>query len=107
MSEAELRAALQSKSDEERFVAAYVVGERRLRWPDDLIPLLKDKNDWVRQASRRSLVVLSFLELNPEEAAQIASPNPSRMPIPLEKLNKPVDFGPKLEALPGARGGGR
>jgi hypothetical protein len=103
MSEAELRAALRSKSHEERFVAAYVVGERRLRWAQDLIPLLKDDYDLVRQATRRSLVILSFLELNPEEAALIASPNPARPPTPLDKLNKPVDFGPKPEALPGAR----
>jgi hypothetical protein len=103
MSEAELRAALKSKSEEERFVAAYVVGERRLRWPDDLIPLLKDKSDLVRQAARRSLIILSFLELNPEEAALIASPNPSRQPTPLDKLKKPVDFGPHPEALSGVR----
>jgi HEAT repeat protein len=77
-----------------RFMAAYVIGERRLPWPKDLIPLLEDSSDEVRQAARRSLLILSFLELNPDEAALIAAPNPARPPTPLAKLNKPVDFGP-------------
>jgi HEAT repeat protein len=81
-----------------RFMAAYVIGEKRLAWPKDLIPLLEDQSDEVRQAARRSLVILSFLELNPEEATLIAAPNPSRPPTPLAKLNKPVDFGPAAGA---------
>jgi HEAT repeat protein len=79
-------------------MAAYVVGEKRLRWPADLVPLLEDPSDEVRQAARRSLVILSFLDLNPEEAALIAAPNPSRPPTPLAKLNKPADFGPAAGA---------
>jgi HEAT repeat protein len=98
LSEAELRAALKSESEYERFTAAFVVGDRRLSWPADLIPMLDDPNDWVRQAARRTLVILSFLELNPEEAALIASPRPNRPPTPLSKLTKPVDFGPALGA---------
>jgi HEAT repeat protein len=81
-----------------RFMAAYVIGEKRLPWPKDLIPLLEDQSDEVRQAARRSLVILSFLELNPEEAAVIAAPAPSRPPTPLAKLHKPVDFGPAAGA---------
>src|SRR5687768_12485656 len=77
-SDAELKAALQSKVDDDRFMAAYVVGEKRLRWPHELIPLLDDPVDPIRQAARRSLVILSFLELNPEEAALIANPVPGR-----------------------------
>ena len=79
-------------------MAAYVVGEKRRRWPTDLIPLLEDSSNEVRQAARRSLVILSFLDLNPDEAALIASPNPSRPATPLAKLNKPVDFGPAAGA---------
>jgi hypothetical protein len=81
-----------------RFMAAYVIGERRLPWPKDLIPLLEDQSDEVRQAARRSLVILSFLELNPDEAVLIAAPNPAGPPTPLSKLDKPVDFGPAAAA---------
>lgn len=84
-------------------MAAYVVGERRLRWPTDLIPLLDDPNDLIRQAARRSLIILSFLELNPEEAARLASPVAGQQPTPLAKLNKPVDFGPASGATKAAR----
>jgi HEAT repeat protein len=88
---------------DERFMAAYVVGERRLRWPTDLIPLLDDPNDLIRQAARRSLIILAFLELNPEEAARLASPTPGQEPTPLAKLHKPVDFGPASGAAKAAR----
>jgi len=94
MSEEELRAALKSTNARKRFVAAYAVGERRLFWQDDLIPLLKDNTDPVRQASRRSLVILSFLQLNPEVASGTAGNGAS-----LAELTKPRDFGP----LPGAK----
>src|SRR5262249_20545490 len=57
----------------------------------------------VRQASRRSLVILSFLALNPEEAALLASPNPSRRLKPLSQLNRPVDFGPSPTGAPAAQ----
>ncbi|HEX3149676.1 MAG TPA: hypothetical protein VHR66_16490 [Gemmataceae bacterium] len=89
-----MRAALTSKIADERFMAAFVVGEKRLRWPSDLIPLLDDPTDLIRQAARRSLIILSFLELNPEEAARLAAPVAGQEPTPLSKLNKPVDFGP-------------
>ena len=39
MNHDELHAALKAKTAEQRFVAAYVVGEKRLNWPKDLIPL--------------------------------------------------------------------
>ena len=84
-------------------MAAYVVGERRLRWPSDLIPLLDDPTDLIRQAARRSLIILSFLELNPEEAARLANPAPGQVPTPLDQLNKPVDFGPAPGAVKAAR----
>ena len=84
-------------------MAAYVVGERRLRWPGDLIPLLDDPNDLTRQAARRSLIILSFLELNPEEAARLANPAPGQASTPLDQLTKPVDFGPAPGANKAAR----
>jgi hypothetical protein len=68
MSEPELREALKYRSGDRRFAAAYVVGERLLEWPDDLIPLLEDRTAAVRQAARRSLIISSFLARNPEEA---------------------------------------
>jgi signal transduction histidine kinase len=94
MSKEELRAALKSASANRRFVAAYAVGERRLFWQDDLNPLLKDDADKVRQATRRSLVILSFLKLNPD----VASGTLANAASPAE-LTKPQDFGP----LPGAK----
>lgn len=99
MSQAELRTALKHQSPDRRFAAAYVVGERLLEWQDDLIPLLEDKNEAVRQGARRSLIILSFLALNPDEARRIRSRQSSGTATPLSKLNKPVDCGPK----PGAK----
>src|SRR4051794_2175436 len=78
MSEGELRDALKAARPEQRFAAAYVVGEKRLGWHEDLVPLLQDPSVPVRQAARRSLVILSFLALNPGEAALISSPVRSR-----------------------------
>jgi HEAT repeat protein len=99
VSEDELRAALKSPAAVNRFVAAYAVGERRLFWQDDLMALLKDPDDAVRQSARRSLVILSFLKLNPE----VASAAPGKPGPPAEKLTPPRDFGP----LPGAAVAGR
>jgi HEAT repeat protein len=98
MSEDELRAALKSPIANQRFAAAYAVGERRLFWQDDLIPLVKDDFDMVRQAARRTLVILSFLKLNPEVAAETAANATS----PAD-LTKPRDFGPQPGAKRAAR----
>jgi HEAT repeat protein len=95
LSEDELRAWLKSTKVEKRFVAAYAVGERRLFWQDDLIRLLKDNSDGVRQSARRSLIILSFLLLNPD----VASAGPGKPGPPADQLVKPADFGP----LPGAK----
>ena len=99
----ELRCNLKSRSAEERFVAAYVIGEKRLPWPEDLIPLLTDEAGAVRQAARRSLIILSFLALNPDEARLIASHVPYRKPKPLSQLKPAVDFGPTPTAKKDAR----
>jgi hypothetical protein len=98
LNENELRAALQSPVPERRFVAAHVVGDRRLPWTKELIGLLTDPVPAVRQAARRSLVILSFLALNPTEADLIASPKPTRPVKRLSELVKPVDFGPSPSA---------
>jgi hypothetical protein len=75
-----------------------VIGEKRIPWTNNLIELLTDEIAAVRQAARRSLIILSFLALNPEEAKLIASPVPNRKPKPLTQLNLPVDFGPTPSA---------
>jgi hypothetical protein len=76
LGEDDLRAALHSPVAEIRFTAAYVVGEKGLPWHRDLIPLLQDRTDGVRQAARRGLVILSFLALNPEVAQRLRSQRP-------------------------------
>lgn len=76
-SEEELRSALQSRVPLDRFAAAYAVGERRLFWQHDLILLLTDESDAVRQGARRSLVTLSSLKLNPDAAAKADKTKPS------------------------------
>jgi hypothetical protein len=96
MSEEELRAALRSPAAELRFVAAHAVGDRRLDWPADLIARLTDGNPAVRQAARRSLLILSFLAVNPDESR--AAPG-----TPLGKFKPPVDFGPAPTATKAAQ----
>jgi hypothetical protein len=103
MSEAELRATLKHRSSARRFAAAYVVGERLLEWQDDLLPLLEDRSEAVRQGARRSLIILSFLTLNPDEARRLRSRQRSGAVMPLSELNKPVDYGPQPGAKPVAR----
>jgi HEAT repeat protein len=103
MSEPELRASLKHRASDRRFAAAYVVGERLLGWPEDLIPLLEDNSDAVRQAARRSLIILSFLTLNPEEAQRIRAPQRGVPETPLSQLKGAVDFGPQPGAKQAAR----
>jgi HEAT repeat protein len=103
MSEPELRATLKHRSSDRRFAAAYVVGERLLGWPEDLIPLLEDGSEAVRQAARRSLIILSFLTLNPEEARRIRAPQRGVPQTPLSELKSAVDFGPPPAAKQPAR----
>jgi hypothetical protein len=91
-----LRDALTSKSSAERLSAAYVAGERQLFWTSDLIDRLTDSNTLVRQAARRSLVILSYFTLLKKESPDAAadqSPRPGAI----------VDFGPKTDADETAR----
>jgi hypothetical protein len=96
MSEEELRAALRSPAADLRFVAAHAIGDRRLDWSSDLIARLTDGHPAVRQAARRSLLILSFLAVNPDEAR--AAPG-----TPLGKFKPPVDFGPAPTATKAAQ----
>jgi hypothetical protein len=97
--EEELRAALKSPTLDQRVAAVYVIGERRLFWTDELIPLLKEDSDAMRQIARRSLVVLSFYKLNPDAAA----PAPGKPAAPTRRPVAPRDFGPPVGAGRGAQ----
>jgi phage shock protein E len=57
---AELRDMLKSDKVEERFSAAFAIGEKGLPLTGELIGLLTDKSDPVRQAARRSLILTSY-----------------------------------------------
>ena len=96
--EDELRRALKSDTVDKKFMAAYVAGERRMFLQNELIPLLTDASDPVRQSARRGLIILSFLLLNPDEAKVIACAVRKQEPLPLERLTPPMDFGPRAEA---------
>jgi hypothetical protein len=103
MSETELRAQLKSRSADRRFVATYVVGERLLEWPSELTALLEDHTEAVRLAARRSLIILSFLALNPQESLRIRALRTGVARTPTEKPTPPVDFGPQPGASKDAR----
>jgi hypothetical protein len=92
-----LRAALSSKTSAERLAAAYVVGERQLPWTSELIDRLTDTNTLVRQAARRSLVILSYFALLESEPVNLSSADNT------PRKNVIVDFGPKPTADATAR----
>jgi hypothetical protein len=95
-----LRAALKSKSGAERFAAAYAIGERQLYMVPELIELLVDSNPNVRQASRRSLIILSYVVLQTEQgqSASQSSGTPPTSATPSTPATSPgVDFGPKMQ----------
>lgn len=56
----ELCDMLKSDKAEERFSAAFAIGERKLPLTTELIGMLTDKSDPVRQAARRSLILTSY-----------------------------------------------
>ncbi len=87
-----LRTALSSKSSTERLAAAYVVGERLLPWSGELIDRLTDTNPLVRQAARRSLIILSHCTLVDEATQRVlAGERPT-----VRRLI--ADFGPRPNA---------
>jgi phage shock protein E len=84
----ELCDMLKSDKAEERFAAAIAIGEKGLPLTADLIQLLTDKSDPVRQAARRSLILTSY-HLN---TMKNASKKGARATY--------VDFGPVPNANP-------
>jgi hypothetical protein len=55
-----LKQSLKSDKVETRFAAAYVVGEKKVPLPQELIALLSDRNQDVQQVARRSLILLAY-----------------------------------------------
>jgi len=72
--EATLRQWLQSNNAEMRFGAAFVIGEKRLPLPQELILALRDRDVFVQQAARRSLILLANgILAEPNESAALIS----------------------------------
>jgi len=69
-SDSSVREAMKDDELLTRLSAAYVTGEKRLPLQDDLIKLLTDKNDAVRQVARLSLIKLSLTAPPPQTAKQ-------------------------------------
>lgn len=87
-SKAELCDMLKSGKAEERFSAALAIGEIGLPLTSELIGMLTDKSDPVRQAARRSLALTSYhLDAMKKAGKKGATPNY-------------VDFGPIQNANP-------
>jgi hypothetical protein len=66
-----------------RLSAAYVAGEKRVPLQADLIALLTDKNDAVRQVARLSLIKLSM-----------SAPPPKTVKKGTQPACRGMDFGP-------------
>jgi HEAT repeat protein len=81
LDEDSLRVELRGANSAKRIAAAYVIGERQLPWQSDLIDRLTDSNSVVRQAARRSLVILSYFALRADGDDTVIA-----------------DFGPALNA---------
>jgi hypothetical protein len=84
-SKTNLQEAFKNDEPEVRAAAAWLAGDRRLTLQGDLIGLLTDPSELVRQSSRRSLVLLSMPAKSPSRA-------------PRTTQTRGIDFGP----LPGA-----
>lgn len=81
-SDADVHAGLSSVRSETRLASAYIVGEKGLPYADELITLVTDRDPLVRQAARRSLMLLSYQI----DAAKKANREGAKA--------KAVDFGP-------------
>jgi hypothetical protein len=86
MKPSELSEVLKSEQAEKRFAAALAIGEKRLPLTEELIGLLTDKNELVRQAARRSLILVSYNVDVVKKAKQRGA------------IARPVDFGPAPNA---------
>jgi hypothetical protein len=84
-SEIDVKTALTSDRADERFAAAVVVGEKGMHLANELIELVSDNDVLVRQAARRSLVVLSYYVDAAKKTNQTTKP-------------QAVDYGPKPTA---------
>jgi hypothetical protein len=82
-SESEIKDLLKSPKPEMRFAAAVVVGDKGLHLADPLVEMLNDSDILVRQAARRSLVVLSYY-VDAGKKAKLRNVKPQA-----------VDYGPK------------
>jgi hypothetical protein len=69
---ASLKDYLKDDRSEVRLAAAKVTGERRLRHGDELIVLLDDKNNEVRQAAHDALALLAGTDFGPDRTATVA-----------------------------------
>jgi hypothetical protein len=74
---------LKSTKPEMRFAAAVVVGEKALPLADYLVEMISDPDILVRQAARRSLVVLSYY-VDAAKKSNLKNAKPQT-----------VDYGPK------------
>jgi hypothetical protein len=73
-----------------------VTGERKLSLVQELIGALTDKDAYVRMASRRSLIMLSYWANENAIEKQNADKEPDQKKS--KKKVKAVDFGPELTA---------
>jgi hypothetical protein len=96
-SDSSVREAMKDDEVLTRLSAAYVAGEKRLPLQADLITLLTDKNDTVRQVARLSLIKLSLTAPPPQAVKK--STQATRKPIQTTKKGtqtacRGMDFGP-------------
>jgi hypothetical protein len=98
MSEESLKNSLTDNKPEMRWAAALVAGERKIYLQDDLVKRLTDPDGYVRQAARRSLILLSAArrqETAASQQAQISQRN--------KTTARGVDFGPAPTASSSAQ----
>jgi hypothetical protein len=88
--EEQLKGLLKSQKADERFAASYVVGEKKVPLPRELIALLSDSSPEVQQASRRSLILLACHATGPQKyCAQLTRQVNSLLKLgPAPTLNK-------------------
>jgi hypothetical protein len=68
--EQQIKGLLKNSNVEVRFAAAYVVGEKKVPLPREMIGLLQDANVSVQQASRRSLILLACHATGPKKPCE-------------------------------------
>jgi hypothetical protein len=89
LSEEKLKTSLTDNQPEVRWAAALVVGERQVYLQDDLIKRLTDADGYVRQAARRSLILLSAARRQ-----ELASSQATQASQRSKTTARGVDFGP-------------